>query len=192
MPIPGGISIAGVCRNDGHYRRDRGCKDHEARDRGPHKLRREALSERSRGGGGTTSAPDSKEHRDEHAGGDQRAHTQNHETHTLHSLGARKGRCRSGARLQASLTSVRSNLWWSATKPSGSGLAVGTPLRQPWVETLAEAPARSSPRQGQGLRRCGLTRPLSSLDIPRLHRCRIPAQPLRFVRRCGRQPVDTP
>ncbi len=56
---PPGVSVAGVCRYDGNDRRDSGREDHEAWDRGPHKLHRDALSEGGRGcRGGATSAPD--------------------------------------------------------------------------------------------------------------------------------------
>ena len=153
-------SIAGVCRNDGHYRRDRGCKDHEARDRGPHELRREVLSERARDHRSATRAPDCQEHRSEHAGRNQRAHAQNHESHTLHSLGARKGRCRSRARLQASLTSVRSNL----RGPLQSLVAQDSRLAHRFANNgsnLLVRRLRAHRRDKDRLRRCGLTRPLS-------------------------------
>ena len=64
-----GVSIASARRNDGNHRRYSGCKRHEARDRGPHKLRREALTESERTPGATTSAPDCNEHCGEHSRG---------------------------------------------------------------------------------------------------------------------------
>jgi hypothetical protein len=96
MPVPRGVSVAGVCRSDGNYRRNSGREDHEARDRGPHELCREALSEGGRGRGGVTSAPDCKEHGAEHAGGNQRAHSQYDESHALRL--ARQKRAPVGAR----------------------------------------------------------------------------------------------
>ena len=79
-----------VFRNDGNCRRDSGRKHHEARNRGPHELRHEALSEVCRSRRGATSAPDCQEHRGEHAHGNQRAHSQYYESHTHTLLGARE------------------------------------------------------------------------------------------------------
>jgi len=70
-----------VAGNDGDCARGSGCKDHEARDRGPHELRREALSRGGPGRRGATSAPDREEHRCDNAGCNQRAHSQCDESH---------------------------------------------------------------------------------------------------------------
>jgi hypothetical protein len=99
---PWGVSVPAGCRSDGNYRRDSGCKHHEARDRCPHELRRPALSEGGRVLGGGTSAPDCKEHRGEHTGGNECAHSQYHESHGYNLLRAGSACSRSEFALQAS------------------------------------------------------------------------------------------